>query len=207
MWRITAVLACACAALTLAGGASSTTFGVADDAGKYSEDGGAELLPHAHGPRDDREPDGRLLGSGEAEHHRRPGFLRPCAAARDAPRHRGHLRDLPGEGPLARRHTERRRALRAVRGESRAALPLRPQGHLPERGQPAALPPAAVRRDRQGHLRLRAGAGDGRLLRRGQGGRPEDHGDRLRSLTARQRRLRSVQQRVALADPISRGDR
>src|SRR5256885_16942243 len=40
MWRITAVLACACAALTLAGGASSTTFGVADDAGKYADDGG-----------------------------------------------------------------------------------------------------------------------------------------------------------------------
>jgi len=41
MWRITAVLACACAALALTGAASSTTFGVADDAGKYGEDGGA----------------------------------------------------------------------------------------------------------------------------------------------------------------------
>jgi hypothetical protein len=41
MWRITAVLACACAALALAGAGSSTTFGVADDAGKYAEDGGA----------------------------------------------------------------------------------------------------------------------------------------------------------------------
>jgi hypothetical protein len=41
MWRITAVLASACAALALAGVASSTTFGVADDAGKYAEDGGA----------------------------------------------------------------------------------------------------------------------------------------------------------------------
>jgi hypothetical protein len=41
MRRITAVLACACAALALAGAASSTTFGVADDAGKYAEDGGA----------------------------------------------------------------------------------------------------------------------------------------------------------------------
>jgi hypothetical protein len=40
MRRITAVLACACAALALAGGASSTTFGVADDAGKYAEDQG-----------------------------------------------------------------------------------------------------------------------------------------------------------------------
>ena len=44
MWRITAVLACACAALSLAGGASSTTFGVADDTGKYSEDGGASFF-------------------------------------------------------------------------------------------------------------------------------------------------------------------
>ncbi|MGZ4348858.1 MAG: hypothetical protein ACXVFB_16590, partial [Gaiellaceae bacterium] len=44
MWRITAVLACACAALTLAGGASSTTFGVADDAGKYSEDSGGTFF-------------------------------------------------------------------------------------------------------------------------------------------------------------------
>src|SRR5712691_12898320 len=41
MWRISAVLACACAALALAGAAGSTTFGVADDAGKYAEDGGA----------------------------------------------------------------------------------------------------------------------------------------------------------------------
>src|SRR5256885_5234760 len=44
MWRITAVLACACAALALAGAASSTTFGVADDAGKYAEDGGANFF-------------------------------------------------------------------------------------------------------------------------------------------------------------------
>jgi hypothetical protein len=41
MWRITAALASACLALALAGAASSTTFGVADDAGKYAEDGGA----------------------------------------------------------------------------------------------------------------------------------------------------------------------
>src|SRR6266498_418029 len=44
MWRITAVLASACAALALAGVASSTTFGVADDAGKYAEDGGAQFF-------------------------------------------------------------------------------------------------------------------------------------------------------------------
>src|SRR2546421_7463242 len=41
MRRFAAALACACAALTLAGAASGTTFGVADDAGKYAEDGGA----------------------------------------------------------------------------------------------------------------------------------------------------------------------
>jgi len=41
MRRITAALASACAALALTGAASSTTFGVADDAGKYAEDGGA----------------------------------------------------------------------------------------------------------------------------------------------------------------------
>ena len=41
MSRISAVFACACAALALAGGASSATYGVADDAGKYAEDGGA----------------------------------------------------------------------------------------------------------------------------------------------------------------------
>jgi hypothetical protein len=44
MLRITAVLACACAALALSSAASSTTFGVADDAGKYSEDGGASFF-------------------------------------------------------------------------------------------------------------------------------------------------------------------
>src|SRR5437868_8114711 len=41
MRQIAAALACACAALVLTGAASSTTFGVADDAGKYAEDGGA----------------------------------------------------------------------------------------------------------------------------------------------------------------------
>jgi len=41
MLRLSALLACACAALALAGSASSTTFGVSDDAGKYAEDGGA----------------------------------------------------------------------------------------------------------------------------------------------------------------------
>jgi hypothetical protein len=44
MLRITAVLACACAALALVGSASSTTFGVADDAGKYADDGGANFF-------------------------------------------------------------------------------------------------------------------------------------------------------------------
>src|SRR2546430_9512368 len=44
MWRITAALACACTALVLAGTASSTTFGVADDAGKYADDGGAQFF-------------------------------------------------------------------------------------------------------------------------------------------------------------------
>src|SRR4030095_10100346 len=40
MRQISALLACACAALALTGAASSTTFGVADDAGKYSHAGG-----------------------------------------------------------------------------------------------------------------------------------------------------------------------
>src|ERR687888_1148733 len=41
MKRATAALACAFVALAFAGAASSTTFGVADDAGKYADDGGA----------------------------------------------------------------------------------------------------------------------------------------------------------------------
>src|SRR4029453_17486038 len=41
MRQLTAVLACACSALVLGGAAASTTFGVADDAGKYADDGGA----------------------------------------------------------------------------------------------------------------------------------------------------------------------
>jgi hypothetical protein len=44
MRRISAALACACASLALASGASGTTFGVADDAGKYAEDGGAQFF-------------------------------------------------------------------------------------------------------------------------------------------------------------------
>ncbi len=41
MKRATAALACVLAALAFAGAASSTTFGVADDAGKYAADSGA----------------------------------------------------------------------------------------------------------------------------------------------------------------------
>jgi hypothetical protein len=44
MWRITAVLASACAALALTGAAGGTTFGVADDAGKHAEDRGAQFF-------------------------------------------------------------------------------------------------------------------------------------------------------------------
>src|SRR5438105_13784501 len=44
MKTITSVVASACAALALAGAASSTTFGVADDAGKYANDGGASFF-------------------------------------------------------------------------------------------------------------------------------------------------------------------
>src|ERR687886_858448 len=41
MRRAAAALACVFAALAFAGAASSTTFGVADDAGKYADDSGA----------------------------------------------------------------------------------------------------------------------------------------------------------------------
>jgi hypothetical protein len=41
MRKVTAALACACAALVLTGAATGTTFGVADDAGKYADDSGA----------------------------------------------------------------------------------------------------------------------------------------------------------------------
>jgi hypothetical protein len=41
---MSAALACLGAALSLAGAASATTFGVADDAGKYAEDGGAQFF-------------------------------------------------------------------------------------------------------------------------------------------------------------------
>src|SRR5919198_603454 len=44
MKNAAAALACVLAALVLAGAASSTTFGVADDAGKYADDGGATFL-------------------------------------------------------------------------------------------------------------------------------------------------------------------
>src|ERR671930_2176498 len=44
MRKVTAALACVVAALAFAGAASSTTFGVADDAGKYADDGGASFF-------------------------------------------------------------------------------------------------------------------------------------------------------------------
>ncbi len=165
---------------------------------------GRWFLPHAHRPGHDGEPDGRVLGPGESDDDRRPGVSRPLDPERDAPWHRGHLRGLSAQGARARRHAERHPALRGLRREGRTALPVRPQDHLSQRGQPASLPPATVRRRRQRDLRLRAGAGDGRLLRRGEGGRSQHQRHRLRPLTARQRRLRRSQQCVALADPLSR---
>ena len=39
------ISACLLAALALAGAASSTVFGVADDTGKYADDGGASFFP------------------------------------------------------------------------------------------------------------------------------------------------------------------
>jgi hypothetical protein len=44
MRRISAALACLGLSLALTGAASGTTFGVADDAGKYAEDGGAQFF-------------------------------------------------------------------------------------------------------------------------------------------------------------------
>jgi hypothetical protein len=44
MRKVAAVLACIVAALAFAGAASSTTFGVADDAGKYADDSGANFF-------------------------------------------------------------------------------------------------------------------------------------------------------------------
>jgi hypothetical protein len=44
MWKATAALACLLSALALSGAASGTTFGVADDTGKYADDGGAAFF-------------------------------------------------------------------------------------------------------------------------------------------------------------------
>src|SRR5919199_2157174 len=42
--RVAAALACLLSALALASAAGATTFGVADDAGKYADDGGASFF-------------------------------------------------------------------------------------------------------------------------------------------------------------------
>ena len=146
MWRITAVLASACAALALAGAGSGTTFGVADDAGKYAEDGSAGFFHMLTDLGMTENRNRRLLGSGQTDHDRRPGLPRPVDPARDAARDRGDLRDLPAEDAHARRYTERHPALRAVR----RPLSVHPEGHLPQRGEPATVPPASVRRGRNG---------------------------------------------------------
>jgi hypothetical protein len=44
MWKATAALACLLSALALVGSAAGTTFGVADDTGKYADDGGATFF-------------------------------------------------------------------------------------------------------------------------------------------------------------------
>ena len=157
--------ASACAALALAGAGSSTTFGVADDAGKYAEDGGASLFTMLTqlGMTENRmavfwDPDPAGDDLDQAFFDRAiPQAQRPAAIE-------VIFAIYPAEGTCARRDPERRATLRAIRGEGGGALSVRPQGHLPERGEPAEVPPATVRRCRQRHLRLRAGAGDGRVL-------------------------------------------
>ena len=166
-----------------------------------------KLLQHADRPRDDREPDRGVLGSGQPDDDRRPGLPRPSHPTGHASRSRGHVCHLSAQGARPRGHAERRPAVRAVRGPGRAALPVRAQDHLPQRGEPAPLPPAAVRRCRQRDLGLRAGAGDGSLLRRAEGGGSRNRRDRVRAVAARQRRLRRGEQRFALADPLPQGSR
>ena len=66
-----------------AGGASSTTFGVADDAGKYSEDGGASFFHMLTDLGMTENRMARLLGSRRKPNtDLRPGVLRPCRCRR-----------------------------------------------------------------------------------------------------------------------------
>ena len=68
-----------------------------------------------------------------------------------------------------------------------AALPDRAPVRRDERAEPAGVPAATVRADRQDRLgRARRGV-PRRRVRRAQGRRPEDPGDRPRALAARQR--------------------
>src|SRR5712691_4923017 len=184
MRRLYAVLACACAALAFVGAASSVTVGVADDAGKYASDGGAgffDMLTELGATEN------RVAVFWDPSHPTTivdQAFLDraiPTAARRGIevmfaiyPLKARGLVDTPNGIQLFRR----------LRGAGRAALPIRSEDHLPQRGQPTSVPPAPIRRGRKRHLRIRAGAGDGGVLRRAEGGRPGHRRDRLRTLAA-----------------------
>jgi hypothetical protein len=143
-----AALAFALAALVLASAASSTTFGVADDAGKYGDDSGAGFFSMLN---DLGMTENRVAVLWDPANP--TTIVDQAFLDRSVPQATRRGIELmfaiyPLKGARARRHPERHRAVRAVRREGRSPLSAGAQDHLPQRGQPAALPPAAVRRRR-----------------------------------------------------------
>ena len=146
--------------------------GVADDHGKYAEDGGAAFFARLRGALPGRQPGHRPLGRGAL----RPRSTAPSSTARRRPRPRASASSSRSTR-AGRTRSRRRRAAPAQFAEFLQLLARRyPQVrvHRRQRAQSAPLLAPAVRR-RTGHpSRRRPSSLCSRLVRRAQGRRPRD---------------------------------
>ena len=129
-------------------------------------------------------------------------FLDQVAAGREGERDPGRLPRLPDQPDLAHLVPDRDRELRRLPDQARDGLPGRARLRRRQRAEPASVPAAAVlaRRARARGARLRRAARP--LLRRAEGGRPGDPGDRPRPLRPRQRPAAGAVERLHLAGPL-----
>ena len=192
------------AALALAGGAPAADIGANDDTGKFAADSGLGVLRSDGRHRAEAVRDDDALRPERPDDDPGRGGARPRDSRRGARRSSRRARRLPV--PAARdrgRHGDAGR-VRDLAHAGGAALPDGAPVRADERAEPAGVPAATVRADRQDRLR-RARRGVPRCrVRRAQGRRPRDPGDRPRALAAGQRSADRDEQRLHLAGPLPR---
>ena len=166
-----------------------------------------DVLLHPQRARRGRKPNRDHLGSGSPDHDSESGGARFLDPGGDDPRRPRLVRGRPR---ASERHHLLARPDRSVRRLSAAAgdhVSGRQGLRDRERAEPAALLAAPVQRDGRGRVRRLLRAAAGRVVRRAEGRRSLDHGDRPRSVTARERQPVREGQRLDLAGALPQGRR